>query len=67
MSPRRFAIPLIAAVVILIAVFLLLPGIAGGPGSPSTTPPATHGTGSATASGSAELRQVRLLLGFQPD
>jgi NitT/TauT family transport system substrate-binding protein len=63
MSPRRFAIPLIAALVILIAVFLLLPGIAGGPEGPSPTPSTTATTGS----GSPELRQVRLLLGFQPD
>jgi NitT/TauT family transport system substrate-binding protein len=64
MSSRRFAIPLIAAVLILIAVFLLLPGIAGGPDGPDTSP---SGTASANGSGSAEPRQVRLLLGFQPD
>jgi NitT/TauT family transport system substrate-binding protein len=67
MSPRRFAIPLVAAVLALIAVILLLPGIAGGPGGPSMTPSATDGTGSGTGSGSPDLRKVRLLLGFQPD
>jgi NitT/TauT family transport system substrate-binding protein len=65
MSPRRFAIPLVAAVLVVIALILLLPGIVGGPGGPNPTPSATAGSGS--ASGSANLRHVRLLLGFQPD
>jgi NitT/TauT family transport system substrate-binding protein len=65
MSPRRFAIPLVAAVLVVIALILLLPGIVGGPGGPNTTPSAAAGSGS--ASGSANLRHVRLLLGFQPD
>ncbi|MEP6469089.1 MAG: ABC transporter substrate-binding protein [Chloroflexota bacterium] len=67
MSPRRFAMPLIAAVVILIAVILLLPGIAGGPGGPNATPSGTLGSGAASAPASTNLREVRLLLGFQPD
>jgi NitT/TauT family transport system substrate-binding protein len=67
MSPRRFAIPFIAAVVILIAVILLLPGIAGGPGGPGATPSGSLGSGAASASASTNLREVRLLLGFQPD
>jgi NitT/TauT family transport system substrate-binding protein len=65
MSPRRFAIPLVAAVVVVIALILLLPRIADGPGVPNTTPSAVAGSG--TPSGSATLRHVRLLLGFQPD
>ena len=69
MSPRRFVIPALAAIVIVIAAILLLPSIAGGPGDGSG---AASPTGSANASGtgpsaSAEPQQVRLLLGFQPD
>jgi NitT/TauT family transport system substrate-binding protein len=67
MSPRRFVIPVLAAVALVLAVILLLPPLAGGPGGPVTTPTGSSNASGTPASSSAEPRQVRLLLGFQPD
>ena len=67
MSPRRFILPVLAAIVLVIAAILLLPSLVGGPGDPdATSTPSSRGSGAASES-SPELRPVRLLLGFQPD
>ena len=64
MSPRRFVLPVLAAVVIVVLAILFLPTLVRGPGASPTPSP----SGSTVASEpAAELRQVRLLLGFQPD
>jgi NitT/TauT family transport system substrate-binding protein len=66
MSPRRFVVLALAAVVILIVLILMFPGLAGGPSGPGASP---SGTPTPPESGSprSEPRSVTLLLGFQPD
>ena len=67
MSPRRFVLPVLAAIVLVVAAILLLPSLVGGPGDPdATSTPSPRGSGAASESPS-ELRPVTLLLGFQPD
>lgn len=67
MSPRRFVLPVLAAIVLVVLAILFLPSLVGGPGDPDATATPT-GRGSAAASESSpELRPVTLLLGFQPD
>ena len=66
MSPRRFLIPVLAAIVVVALAILFLPTLVRGPGTSST--PSPSGSTAASDSGSpAALRPVRLLLGFQPD
>ena len=66
MSSRRFANAALIAVAVLIAALLILPNLPDGSAEPSTTASASP-TVSASPSASAELRPVRLLLGFRPD
>jgi NitT/TauT family transport system substrate-binding protein len=66
MSARRFANPALIAVAVLIAALLILPNLPDGSSEPTPTPSASP-TASASPSASAELRPVRLLLGFRPD
>ena len=63
MSPRRFAIPVLAAIALVVLAILFLPSLVGDPdGQPRPT-------AARRASGlvAAEPRPVTLLLGFQPD
>ncbi|HET6746025.1 MAG TPA: ABC transporter substrate-binding protein [Candidatus Limnocylindria bacterium] len=66
MSPRRFALPFLAAILVVVLAILFLPTLVGGPGA-STTPSPSGSTAASDSGSPAELRQVRLLLGFQPD
>jgi NitT/TauT family transport system substrate-binding protein len=69
MSPRRFAIPALAAIVIVIGVILFLPRSADGPGEAGSTPTGTArpSTAASESGPTSELRSVTLLLSFQPD
>src|SRR5688500_10731700 len=67
MSPRRFVLPVLAAIVLVVLAILFLPSLVGGPGDPgATATPTARGSGAASES-APELRPVTLLLGFQPD
>jgi NitT/TauT family transport system substrate-binding protein len=65
MSPRRFAIPILAAAAlfVVVVVVLLLRPSRDQPGGPVTTPSAPAATSGSTQA----LRPVTLLLGFRPD
>jgi len=66
MSSRHFANAALIAVAVLIAALLILPNLPDGSPEPTPTPSASPAA-SASPSASAELRPVRLLLGFRPD
>ena len=67
MSPRRFVLPVLAAILLVVLAILFLPSLVGGPGDPdATSTPSSRGSDSGSES-SPELRPVTLLLGFQPD
>jgi NitT/TauT family transport system substrate-binding protein len=65
MSPRRFLIPAIAAVAVLVVVFLALP-LLDGEGQPTRRPSACQ-AGPTESASPTEFRQVTLALGFRPD
>ena len=68
MSPRRFANAALVAVAVLIAALLILPNLPDASSEPTPTPSGSAATSpTPTPSASAELRPVRLLLGFRPD
>lgn len=66
MSSRRFVTAALLAVAVLVAAMLILPNLRDGSAEPTST---SSGSTAATATPSApaELRPVRLLLGFRPD
>jgi NitT/TauT family transport system substrate-binding protein len=66
MSSRHFANAALIAVAVLIAALLILPNLPDDSPEPTPTPSASPAA-SASPSASAELRPVRLLLGFRPD
>ena len=67
MSSRRYLIPVLAAIAIVVAAILLLPSLAGGPGDGSPSPTASSSASGTSRQSDAGLKRVRLLLGFQPD
>ena len=70
MSPRRFLIPALAAVVLLVVLFFVLPlldGEAQPTGSPTDTAHPSEMDGASGTPSAGELTPVRLLLGFRPD